>query len=104
MIGKHLKNQNPPHFERRSLSRNTALCAYNFETGEHRDILYINSPIHHVLAYDKEHLVFCHPVTEDGMLLTSIEGGYYTHLRTQQRDRGPYAILLQRKKVLCMRF
>lgn len=76
------------HFEGRSISKHTALCAYNFETKEHRDILYINSPIHHVLPYDEKHIVFCHPTMEDGMLFTSIEGGYYTHLRTQQRDGG----------------
>ena len=72
----------------RDASRNTALAAYNFETGEHRPLLFINSPIHHVLPYDEKHVVFCHPTTENAMLLTSIEGGYYTHMRTQEGDGG----------------
>ncbi|MFW6007017.1 MAG: oligogalacturonate lyase family protein [Halanaerobiales bacterium] len=67
----------------RSISRGTELCAYNLETGEKRTLIVINSPIHHVIPYDNRHVIFCHPATENGMLLTDINGGWYKHLRTQ---------------------
>ena len=38
-----------------------------FETGEHRDLVWINSPIHHVLPYDSENVIFCHPVNESDL-------------------------------------
>jgi Tol biopolymer transport system component len=75
-----------PYWEARALSKNTALAAYNFSTGEIRNILFINSPIHHVLPCGLDGLVFCHPNTENGMLYTTLEGGFYTHLRTQEED------------------
>lgn len=72
----------------RHRSTGTVLAAYHFDTGEHRTLVRINSPIHHVLPYDDDHLVFCHPATENGMLLTDLEGGWYTHLRTQDECGG----------------
>jgi len=69
-------------------SEDTALAAYHIDSGEHRTLVRINSPIHHVLPYDDEHLVFCHPATENGMLLTDLEGGRYSHLRTRDRWGG----------------
>ncbi len=72
----------------RHLSRGAALAAYNLETREHRALVYINSPIHHVIAYDETHLVFCHPTMENGMLLTDLRGGWYTHMRTQDALGG----------------
>jgi hypothetical protein len=72
-----------PYWEARVLSKGTALCAHHLATGEHRDLLFINSPIHHVLPSGSEGLVFCHPNTENGMLWTTLQGGFYTHLRTQ---------------------
>ena len=68
--------------------RDTRLAAFDLVTGEHRTLLVIASPIHHVLAYDERHLLFCHPTAEDGMLLTDIDGGWYTHLRTQDVHGG----------------
>lgn len=50
----------------RHRSDGTALAAYRFDTGDHRTILRINSPIHHVLPYDDNHLLFCHPAIENG--------------------------------------
>jgi hypothetical protein len=32
--------------------------------------------------------LFCHPATENGMLITDVEGGSYTHLRTQDEFGG----------------
>lgn len=75
----------------RHLSRGTALCAYDLDTGEHRTLVRINSPIHHVAALDASfgagRFVFCRPASESGMLLTDLRGGHYTHLRTQD-DTG----------------
>lgn len=71
----------------RHLSRGTVLAAYNMTTGEHRSLVIINSPIHHVLPFGHDSLVFCHPATENGMMLTDLKGGWYTHLRTQD-DKG----------------
>ncbi len=72
----------------RSLSKGTTLAAYNIRTGEHRILVQINSPIHHVLPFGEDALVFCHPATENGMLLTDIRGGWYTHMRTQDEFGG----------------
>ena len=72
----------------RHLSRGAVLAAYNLETGEHRTLVVINSPIHHVLVYDEKHVVFCHPTRENGMLLTDLCGGWYSHLRTQDEMGG----------------
>jgi hypothetical protein len=72
----------------RHLSKGTILAAYNMRTEEHRVLVAINSPIHHVLAFDDDALVFCHPATEDGMMLTNLNGGWYTHLRAQDEANG----------------
>jgi hypothetical protein len=72
----------------RHRSSGTALAAYNLRTGERRTLLRIDSPIHHVLALDDERVVFCHPTAENGMLLTDLEGGWYSHLRTQDGAGG----------------
>jgi hypothetical protein len=72
----------------RCASKGTVLAAYNLHNGEHRDLVIINSPIHHVLPYGDNGLVFCHPATENGMLLTNLQGGWYTHMRTQDEMGG----------------
>jgi hypothetical protein len=76
------------YWRRRERVRDTRLAAFNLRTGEHRTILVIASPIHHVLAYDERRLLFCHPTAEAGMLLTDIDGGWYTHLRTKDESGG----------------
>mgnify|MGYP006284637537 CR=1 FL=1 len=68
---------------KRWLSRGTCMAAYDRETGQQREILRINSPIHHVNPYGDRNLVFCHPATENGLLWTDSAGGWYSHLRTQ---------------------
>jgi hypothetical protein len=73
---------------RRERCRDTYLEAFDLETGERRTLLVIASPIHHVLAYDARHLLFCHPVAEEAILLTDLDGGWYSHLRTQGEDGG----------------
>lgn len=72
----------------RSLSRGTVLAAHHMESGEQRTLVTINSPIHHVLPYGDDSLIFCHPATENGMLQTDLRGGWYTHLRTQDDAHG----------------
>ena len=72
----------------RHLSKGTILAAYNMKTEEHRSLVAINSPIHHVLPFDDDSLIFCHPATENGMMLTDLKGGWYTHLRTLDDEEG----------------
>lgn len=72
----------------RHRAEGAVLAASNLESGEHRVLVRIDSAIHHVLPYDDEHVLFCHPATESGMLLTDLEGGWYTHLRTQDVAGG----------------
>lgn len=72
----------------RARSRGTALAAFHLETGEHRELVRVNSPIHHVIPLGDDRFVFCHPATENGMLLTDLRGGWYTHLRTQDDHGG----------------
>ncbi len=71
----------------RSKARDAKLLARHFDSGEERLLVQIDSPIHHVLPYDERHVVFCHPTIENGMLLTDLEGGWYTHMRTKT-DEG----------------
>jgi hypothetical protein len=72
----------------RSLSKGTTLAAYHLITGEQRNLVILNSPIHHVQPYQNNSFVFCHPTMENGMLYTDIRGGWYTHLRTQDEYGG----------------
>jgi hypothetical protein len=76
------------YWSRRERCRDTRLEAFDPDTGEHRTLLVIASPIHHVLPYDERHLLFCHPTAEEGILLTDTDGGWYTHLRTTGEDGG----------------
>ena len=74
--------------EGRHHSEETVLAAYRLDSGEHRTLVRIDSPIHHVLPYDDERLIFCHPTMENGMLLTDLDGGWYTHMRTRDEYGG----------------
>lgn len=73
---------------RRHTMQGTRLCAFNLLTGEQRVLVCINSPIHHVLPLPDGRVVFCHPTGENGMLLTDLKGGWYSHLRTQDELGG----------------
>ena len=52
-------------------------------TGEVRTLVRINSWLTHSNFYDNERILFCHPPTETGILMTDLGGGYYQHLRTR---------------------
>ncbi|KLU60674.1 oligogalacturonate lyase [Peptococcaceae bacterium CEB3] len=86
------------YWQRRSTCKGTSLCSYDFSSGEIHTILNINSPIHHVMPYDDHYLVFCHPASENGMLFTDINGGWYTHLRTQDNLGGTVCHFLVTEK------
>lgn len=57
------------------------VVAYNFDTRERRVLCTIDCHIHHVLAYDNEHFIFCHPPNGMGMLMTDLTSGKYEYLR-----------------------
>lgn len=94
------KNGQIDNYTLRSQSKGTRLDAYNLVTGENRNLVTINSPIHHVLSYDNEHVIFCHLANENAMLLTDIKGGWYKHMRTQD-DKGAVCHFLPTKKGVC---
>jgi len=72
----------------RHRSKGTELRCFSLDNGDDRLLVRINSPIHHVLPVGDEHLLFCHPTNENGMLLTDYRGGWYTHMRTQDELGG----------------
>jgi hypothetical protein len=74
--------------QHRHRSEGTALAAYNLEDGTHQTVLRIDSPIHHVSPWKGDRLLFCHPATENGLLYTDVDGGWYAHCRTQDQDGG----------------
>lgn len=57
------------------------VVGYDFESGEKRVLCEIDCHIHHVLPYDNERFVFCHPPNGLGMLMTDLESGTYEYLR-----------------------
>lgn len=71
------------YYPARSTSYETIVEAYNIETGIKKEVLRINSPVHHIFPYGNSHFVINHPVNESGMIFTHIDGGWYTNLRTK---------------------
>lgn len=63
-----------------------AVVAYDFDTRQQKVLTTIDSPIHHVLPYDNEHFLFCHPFDHTGMMMTDLTSGKWTELR--QGDPG----------------
>src|SRR5206468_1706141 len=61
------------------------------ETGVTRQLLCLNTWITHVNFQDNRRILFCHPPTENGILVADIRGNWYTHIRTQDGPnlRGP---------------
>ncbi len=57
------------------------VVAYHFDTAERRVLCEIDCHIHHVLAYDNYHFVFCHPPNGMGMMMTDLDGGGWEYLR-----------------------
>lgn len=71
------------YYPARCKSYETIVEAYGIDTGERKEVLRINSPIHHIFPYGNEHFVINHPVNENGMIFVPLEGGWYTLLRTK---------------------
>ena len=61
--------------------KDAKVVGYNFDTGERRELCEIGCHIHHVLPYDNEHFIFCHPPNGLGMLMTDLDSGSYEYLR-----------------------
>jgi hypothetical protein len=61
--------------------RGAAVAAYNFETGEGRQLCRIDSAIFHVTAYDDSHFIVTHPAEHSGMLMTDLSSGEIVPLR-----------------------
>jgi hypothetical protein len=57
------------------------VVAYNFKSKERRVLCQIDCYIHHVIAYDNERFIFCHPPNGMGMLMTDLTSGKYKYLR-----------------------
>ncbi len=57
------------------------VVAYNFQGKERRVLCTIDSHIHHVIPYDNERFIFCHPPNGMGMLMTDLTSGKYEYLR-----------------------
>ena len=57
------------------------VVGYHFDTGERRVLCQIDCHIHHVLAYDNEHFIFCHPPNGMGMMMTDLTSGKWEYLR-----------------------
>jgi hypothetical protein len=72
-------------------SRETTLAAYNQDTGEHRELLRMDAPIHHAQPLGERHLL------SGGVCITDYVGGWYTRLRTPDaRGRTCHAIVTMR--------
>ena len=59
------------------------LDALDLGSGEVRNLVQINTWLTHSSFYDNTRILFSHPSTEGGILMTDLRGGYYEHLRTQ---------------------
>lgn len=57
------------------------VVGHNFDTGRRRVLCEIDCHVHHVLAYDDQHFIFCHPPNGMGMLMTDLKSGKYEYLR-----------------------
>ena len=57
------------------------VVGYHFDSGETRVLCQIDCHIHHVLPYDNERFIFCHPPNGLGMLMTDLDSGRYEYLR-----------------------
>lgn len=59
----------------------------DLQTGDVHTLVRLNTWITHANFYDNTRVLLCHLATERAILLTDLNGGWYTHLRTQD-DRG----------------
>jgi hypothetical protein len=65
------------------------VVGYHFDSGETRVLCRIDCHIHHVLAYDNEHFVFCHPPNGMGMMMTDLTSGKWAYLRAGDPGAAP---------------
>jgi hypothetical protein len=70
----------------RHLSRGTEMVRVDLDRGEHRLVVRLNSPFHHVHPCGASHLVFSSPALEKAPLWTDYDGGWFAQLRTQDAD------------------
>lgn len=79
----------PPNGARnRHLSTGTRLRAFDLDTGAVKTLITMNAPLHHVHPLPENRLAFSSPAMERGILFTDLQGGWYTHLRTQDDTGG----------------
>lgn len=65
--------------ENAHICKDTVMAAYNLETGEHRTVLKLDYPVHHVHPYGESNLAFSHiPDDTYGMGYTGIDADGYT--------------------------
>lgn len=78
------------YYPQRASSYETIVEAYNLENGKRKEILRINSPVHHIFPYGNEHFIINHPVNENGMIFVPLTGGWYVNLRAKdEKGRMP---------------
>lgn len=59
----------------------------DLQDGSTHNVLFINNWVTHTNFYDERHIIFSNPPTECGLLLTSVDGGWYTQLCVQDERR-----------------
>lgn len=64
--------------------RGVRLDAIRLESGERRTLLEVDHWITHCFFYDRTRILFGHAAHEHAILMTDLQGGYYTHLRTMR--------------------
>jgi len=70
---------------KREEAQGVRLDVLDLASGETRTLVQINSWLTHSNFYDDRRILFCHPATEEGILMTDLDGGHYQHLRTQDQ-------------------
>ncbi len=74
---------------RRADARGGVIEMVNLENGRSRQLLCLNPGNTHVHFQDSSRIVFCHPPTENGIMVADINGNWYTHIRTQDGPNLP---------------
>jgi hypothetical protein len=72
----------PRGIPNRADARGGIIQLVELATGASRQLLCIHAWITHVHFQDELRIVFCHPPTENGILVADINGNWYTHIRT----------------------
>jgi len=77
-------NANPD----RQSARRCKIEVLDLAGGESRTVLTMNGWISHTTFYDSKRIIFSHPPTEQGILITDLSGEWVLHLRPQSPDGG----------------